>query len=119
MLTEYRQSRAQDLESIRITKQGLGVGAIKREDRLHQAALLHMKLGNFRQYCELMVDLNQWERALAVAPGVSMDYWRKLCDRYTQKLSKEEREDVVPFHLASGNIDKVSFDRYSSIRRNF
>eukprot|EP00743_Colponemidia_sp_Colp-15_P006499 GILK01006998.1.p1 GENE.GILK01006998.1~~GILK01006998.1.p1 ORF type:complete len:1239 (+),score=161.70 GILK01006998.1:69-3785(+) len=101
------KSRAQDLESIRITKQGLGVGAVKREDRLHQAALLHMKLGNFRQYCELMVDLNHWERALAVAPGVSMEYWRKLCDRYTQKLSKEEREDVVPFHLASGNIDKL------------
>ena len=55
-----------------------GIGAPKREDKLREAALLHLKLGNLQQYCELMVELGNWEKALSVAPGVSMHYWKTL-----------------------------------------
>ena len=47
----------------------------KQKDRLANAALQYLKIGNFQQYCECMVELNEWEKALAFAPEVGMEYW--------------------------------------------
>lgn len=32
----------------------------------------------------IIVFVFQWEKALSVAPGVSMKYWKKLMQRYSQ-----------------------------------
>lgn len=65
-----------------LTRYGGGVGGRSKEDRIRDAAQLHLKTGNLQRYCELMVSLGEWERALAVAPGVSYLYWKQLTDRY-------------------------------------
>lgn len=75
------QSEAQQLEMAKLTKSGGGIGARSREERLRHAALLYLKTGNIQRYCELMVELGEWERALAVAPGVSFTYWKNLTNR--------------------------------------
>ena len=36
-----------------------GIGGASREDRLLEAAKLHIKLGNIQRYCELMVELGE------------------------------------------------------------
>lgn len=65
----------------KLTKSGGGIGGRSKEDRLRNAALLHLKSGNLQRYCELLVELGEWERALAVAPGVSYSYWKSLSQR--------------------------------------
>lgn len=35
----------------------------------------------------IIVFVFQWEKALSVAPGVSMKYWKKLMQRYSQTLA--------------------------------
>jgi hypothetical protein len=47
----------------------------KKEDRLLESAKLYLKLGNFKQYCEIMIQLEQFEKALVFAPAVSMEFW--------------------------------------------
>lgn len=42
----------------------------------------YLRCGALQQYCELMTRLHQWDHALALAPAVSVDYWRKLMARY-------------------------------------
>lgn len=64
-----------------MSKYGAGVGSVSREEKLREAAQIHLKVGNIQRYCELMVELGNWERALAMAPGVSMEYWKSLADR--------------------------------------
>lgn len=65
----------------KILKPALGVTAGKLEDRIKSAAELMLHAGNFEDYCEMMIQINNWDRAVAVAPAVSLDYWRDICSR--------------------------------------
>lgn len=48
----------------------------KKEDRKRKGAELFLKLGNYKEFCEIMIELGEFDRALAYAPAVSMDYWK-------------------------------------------
>ena len=43
----------------RISRFGQGLGAPSREDKLKEAAKIHISLGNVQRYCELQVELGQ------------------------------------------------------------
>ncbi|WAQ98157.1 WDR17-like protein [Mya arenaria] len=106
-LVKFTSSEAQELEMSRLTKTVVGVGKGSREDRLKHAADLHLQAGNLQRYCELTVELGQWERALAVAPGVSHGYWKSLCNRYSECLVQEESDLAPVFCTASGAIQTL------------
>lgn len=54
-----------------------------------------------------MVSLGEWLKALAVAPGVSLEYWKALSERYVERLVEQESADAVPFMVAGRQIDQV------------
>lgn len=58
----------------------LGTALAKKEDRLQEAARLNLVSGNFQQYCEIMMQLGNFEDALSVAPKVSLKYWQKCLE---------------------------------------
>ena len=64
----------------------LGTSLSKKEDRLLEAASLMLKSGNFQEYCEIQIQLGNYEDAIAYAPKVSMQYWQQCVQKYTQKL---------------------------------
>lgn len=35
---------------------------------------MYLKLGEFEHYCECLANMGKWEKALAFAPRVSMQY---------------------------------------------
>ncbi|CAG9315711.1 unnamed protein product [Blepharisma stoltei] len=105
-ICQSKKSRAAELE----TASGmafLGSALAKKEDRLIEAAKIHLKLGNIRQYCELMIKLEKWERALAFAPGFCLDYWQNVAERYAQYLGQNEKEETAAVYLACGKVDKA------------
>lgn len=51
-----------------------------------QAAELYLRVGAFQQYCDVMIEAGDWNKALAIAPAVSQQYWRTLTLRYGQEL---------------------------------
>ena len=53
------QAEAQELEMVKLSKFGAGLGAPSREERLRDAAAIHLKLGNLQRYCELLVELGE------------------------------------------------------------
>ncbi|KAK7486957.1 hypothetical protein BaRGS_00021773 [Batillaria attramentaria] len=109
-LTTFKASEAQQLEMIKMSKFGGAIGLPTKEEQLREAANIHIRMGNIQRYCELMVELGEWERALAVAPGVSLKYWKSLAQRYSDFLVKENTEDVIPFCVATG--DALQLVRY-------
>ncbi|XP_072040937.1 WD repeat-containing protein 17-like [Amphiura filiformis] len=114
-LVKFTASAAQELEMAKVSRYGsVGGGTRAREERLlREAANLHIKLGQMQRYCELMVQVGEWEKALAVAPSVSMEYWKSLTARRAEQLVVEDSSDCVPYFVALGNVTKlVSF--YSS-----
>lgn len=64
------------------TRRELRAGAGSRgEAELNNAASSFLRAGALRRYCELMAKLGHWDKALSVAPGVSLRYWRHLNTR--------------------------------------
>uniref|UniRef100_A0A8D0CAL2 WD repeat domain 17 n=1 Tax=Scleropages formosus TaxID=113540 RepID=A0A8D0CAL2_SCLFO len=109
-LVRFKTSEAQELTIVKMSKFGGGIGAPSKEERLKKAAEIHLRLGQIQRYCELMVELGQWEKALSVAPAVSMKYWKKLMQRRAEQLIQEENDDVIPYCIATGDVKKlVSF----------
>uniref|UniRef100_A0A8D0BZL6 WD repeat domain 17 n=1 Tax=Salvator merianae TaxID=96440 RepID=A0A8D0BZL6_SALMN len=106
-LVRFRLSKAQELTTVKMSKFGGGIGAPSKEERLKEAAEIHLRLGQIQRYCELMVELGQWDKALSVAPGVSMKYWRKLTQRRADQLIQEENDDVIPYCIATGDVKKL------------
>ncbi|KAK1791973.1 hypothetical protein P4O66_013194, partial [Electrophorus voltai] len=106
-LVRFKTSEAQELTIVKMSKFGGGIGAPSKEERLKAAADIHLRLGQIQRYCELMVELGEWEKALSVAPGVSMKYWKKLMQRRADQLMKEGSNDVIPYCIATGDVKKL------------
>eukprot|EP01039_Chlorochromonas_danica_P005867 gene5866-6460_t len=109
------KSLARRLESMKQTSRKTGDASNRGEDNLLCAARLYAKLGDFTKYCTIMMDVGKWEAALAVAPAVSMDYWRYVAFMYAQHLSEQASENCVPYYLSIGK-DAHAIDYY--LQRN-
>ncbi len=73
------KTKSKSLQSKAGMKGGVGQGMF--EKRLQEAASIHLRLGQFKEYCEILVELQEWESAVAIAPAVSMEYWQSLASR--------------------------------------
>ncbi|KAK3100008.1 hypothetical protein FSP39_013425 [Pinctada imbricata] len=109
-LTKFKGSEAQELQMVKMSRYGGGIGAPSREDRIRDAAKINLSIGNVQRYCELMVELGEWQHAIAIAPGVSMEYWKSLTQRYITYLQTKDSEVLIPFSTTVGDLDTlVSF----------
>ncbi|CAD7925279.1 unnamed protein product [Amoebophrya sp. A25] len=57
----------------------------KKEDRLQRAAQMMLRIGDVRQYCEMMAAADKWEQAIMAAPMVSTEYWQRMHREYLSK----------------------------------
>nr|XP_055189761.1 WD repeat-containing protein 17 isoform X5 [Nyctereutes procyonoides] len=106
-LIKFRTSEAQELTTVKMSKFGGGIGVPTKEERLREAADIHLRLGQIQRYCELMVGLGEWDKALSLAPGVSVKYWKKLMQRRADQLIQEDKDDVIPYCIAIGDVKKL------------
>ncbi|NP_001365034.1 WD repeat-containing protein 17 isoform 6 [Homo sapiens] len=106
-LIKFRTSEAQELTTVKMSKFGGGIGVPAKEERLKEAAEIHLRLGQIQRYCELMVELGEWDKALSIAPGVSVKYWKKLMQRRADQLIQEDKDDVIPYCIAIGDVKKL------------
>lgn len=53
-----------------MSKFGGGIGAPSKEERLKEAADIHLRLGQIQRYCELMVELGQVRYSVCVCECV-------------------------------------------------
>ncbi|XP_060065865.1 WD repeat-containing protein 17-like [Ylistrum balloti] len=105
-LLKFKMAEAQELEMVKMSKSG-SLGSSIKEEKLRKAAQAHIRVGNVQRYCELMVELGEWQKALSVAPGVSIEYWHSLAKRYTAYLLKDDKKEVIPYSMATGDIETL------------
>ena len=100
------QSKAKGLESG--NNMGFSYDSMsKKSDRIIEASKIYLKLGEYEKYCENLVLVDQWEKALAFAPKVSMDYWQSLVNRYAEHLASQDSLDAFGYQIAGGQVDDV------------
>jgi hypothetical protein len=90
---------------------GLANTAAKREQIFIQAGNDLARAGEFSAACECFIAAEQWLKALALAPTVSIEFWKKTIARYREHLgdlSQTELEEVAPLVAASGDFTSLA-----------
>ena len=72
-----------------------GTPYAKKEDRLLEAANLYLKSGQLKEYCDVMVLLGDFEKALCFAPSVSIEFWQKIAEMQAEKEAGNVSEEAV------------------------
>ena len=106
----FLNSRAVTLEATVTSAQRQFLGAGKKEEVLNQAAHLHLQLGNVERYCELKKELGEWERAIAMAPAVSLEFWAGMAKEYAQMLlakNPSRLHDLLPWYVGISQPDTL------------
>eukprot|EP00462_Mataza_sp_D1_P000592 CAMPEP_0175092440 /NCGR_PEP_ID=MMETSP0086_2-20121207/2465_1 /TAXON_ID=136419 /ORGANISM="Unknown Unknown, Strain D1" /LENGTH=1197 /DNA_ID=CAMNT_0016365305 /DNA_START=336 /DNA_END=3929 /DNA_ORIENTATION=- len=83
------------------------LGGGKPSERTQAAADIHLGLGNVKEYCNIMIELGQWERAISIAPSHSIGYWQDLSLKYAEHLRSKGDNNVVPYYVATGAVDNL------------
>jgi len=104
---KYKVSQAQELEIARASNFTFSIGKPSKDAQLLEAANLQLKMGQLERYCEILLEIGEWDKAMAVAPGVSLDYWRSLTKRRAEQLIMEDSTDSVPYCVATGDIEQL------------
>ncbi|KAG1671522.1 WD repeat-containing protein 17 [Nymphon striatum] len=99
---KHKMGEAQRAEMAKI-----GIGSKSRHAQLSTAATLQISTGNVQRYCELMIELGQWEASIALAPAVSLDYWKSLVSRYAEILLEQNSDRAIGYCIAAGMVDKL------------
>ena len=82
------------------------------------AADIYIRLGRIPEYCDLMIKTGQWERALAIAPSHSFDYWQQLAARYAKVKREESLSVSLPWLVASSGCDELLADQLKAKENN-
>lgn len=62
------------------------------------------KIGDWEKYCELNIEINQWEKAIMAAPHCGIDYWKQILKRYSEYTTKTNNSEKKFSSLLSGNM---------------
>lgn len=80
----------------------------KKEDRLQEAAKLYLRAGNFREYCETLIELGDFTKAMAFAPAVGIEYWQEVSERHAKHLENQGKLDESGIAwIVSNNCDRA------------
>jgi WD40 repeat protein len=104
------KAKARKLESSKmVVRRGDMSGKV--EEQLRQSFLTYATTGDISKCCSILIDLNEWTSAIALAPSVSIEYWRELTIKYSQYLMNLSSEQCVP-HLVAVGHDAEAVDFY-------
>ena len=73
---------------------------------MQEAARLYLRAGNFRDYCETLFELGHYQKAIAFAPAVGIEYWQELTERHANILEKYGKlEDAAIACIVANKCD--------------
>ncbi len=76
----------------------------KREDLINESIDLCAKIGDWDKFCELNIEINQWEKAIMAAPHCGIEYWKQILTRYAEYSWKNNSTEKKFSSLLSGNM---------------
>jgi len=100
------ESDALKADSVKASARGEHMSDRTR-NQLREAANLYACVGNYTKFCSIMFELGNYSEALAVAPCVSLDYWKELSLAHAHDLAKKGSDMCVPFYVGVGNIESA------------
>lgn len=80
--------------------------AIKAKERMINAAQTELYMGNPKHYCELLFTAGEFDRAVAAAPAVSVNFWIEMIKNRAKLLDDEN--EIANLKLIIGQVEEAS-----------
>jgi WD40 repeat protein len=78
----------------------------QREELTELLSYNYLKTHDYMKSISLLIENNQWELAISLAPMISLEYWRKVSYQYGEYLLKTlNSEKCIYYFLSTGAYD--------------
>ena len=95
LLAPIREFRSRAPELLALTKQ----------ERTDRAVTLLVQTGQLQLACDLLIDSDSWERALALAPGVSLELYDDVAATFWHHGHLMKKSDWYQWIMEEGHVD--------------
>jgi hypothetical protein len=75
---------------------------LPRAEAVRQATAKLCACGAAGEACQVLIAAGEWDKALSLAPAVSLDYWRQLVAQRAHELAKSDVTAAVPLLAVAG-----------------
>ena len=75
---------------------------------MQEAAKLYLRAGNFREFCETMIEMGDYKKAMSFAPAVGIEYWQEVAERHAKYLEHQGKlEESAIACIVSNQCDRA------------
>ncbi|KAL0236820.1 hypothetical protein PCE1_000217 [Barthelona sp. PCE] len=97
-------------------KRMAAIGEATPLDIMQSLSVRSLRIGDLEMFCKIECHLKHWERALALAPLVSMQLWSDIMRQYASSLDTKSESDMLFTSIISDGDSSLS-NYYESINR--
>lgn len=98
-LVETRRAKAKYAAEKARGKTVTSAGAEYKKKRLLEAAEELLRVGHTEDCCSLLMEAEEWDRAVAVAPAISRACWREVCLRAAAAMEAAGDARAVSYYI--------------------
>ncbi|KAK7201862.1 WD domain, G-beta repeat [Novymonas esmeraldas] len=83
-------------------------GPAYKAERLLEAAEALLRVGKMEAYCDLLVEVGEWDRAIAASAAVSRAHWRSICQRASAAMEAAGDARAVTYSIIGENAHRAA-----------
>ncbi|GET86169.1 hypothetical protein, conserved [Leishmania tarentolae] len=107
-LAEAGRARATYINERAHSKSVNAAGPSYKKKRLLEAADELLRVGQLEAYCNVLMEAEEWDRAIAASPAISRAYWRSVCQKAAEAMEAAGDARAVAYHIIGEHSHKAA-----------
>ncbi|TPP49112.1 WD domain, G-beta repeat family protein [Leishmania donovani] len=83
-------------------------GPSYRKQRLLEAADELLRVGQLEAHCNVLMEAEEWDRAIAASPAISRAYWRSVCQKAAEAMEAAGDARAVAYYIIGEHAHKAA-----------
>ncbi|KAG5510793.1 hypothetical protein JKF63_07865 [Porcisia hertigi] len=83
-------------------------GPSYKKQRLLKAADELLRVGQLEAYCNVLMEAEEWDRAIAASPAISRAYWRSVCQKAAEAMEAAGDARAVTYYIVGEHASKAA-----------
>ncbi|KAG5486446.1 hypothetical protein LSCM4_07377 [Leishmania orientalis] len=107
-LPEAARARAMYANERAHSKSVNAAGSSYKKQRLLEAADELLCVGQLEAYCNVLMEAEEWDRAVAASPAISRAYWRSVCQKAAEAMEAAGDARAVTYYIIGEHAHKAA-----------
>ncbi|KAG5485769.1 hypothetical protein LSCM1_07181 [Leishmania martiniquensis] len=107
-LAEAARARATHANERAHGKSVNAAGPSYKKQRLLEAADELLRVGQLEAYCDVLMEAEEWDRAIAASPAISRAYWRSVCQKAAEAMEAAGDARAVTYYIIGEQAHKAA-----------